>query len=64
MFELNNLLLLPEYRAQGFSIEEFEESNDRVLILRCKGKEIARVSRTGVTISNLVKIITQEVSKN
>jgi hypothetical protein len=64
MSELNHLLLSPEYRKEGYSIEEIEESNDRVLILRHKGKEIVRVSRTGVTIANIVKIISQEISKN
>ncbi|MDP2910806.1 MAG: hypothetical protein Q8N76_00470 [Candidatus Omnitrophota bacterium] len=64
MFDLNHLLLSPEYRAQGYSIEEVEEANDPLLILRCQGKEIARVSRTGVTISSILKIMTQEVSKN
>lgn len=64
MFDLNRLLLSPEYRAQGYSIEELEEANDHILILRCQGKELARVSRTGVTISTILKIINQEVSKN
>jgi hypothetical protein len=64
MFDLNRLLLSPEYRGQGYSIEELEEANGHVLILRCQGKEIARVSRTGVTIANIVKIIAQEVSQN
>jgi hypothetical protein len=64
MFDLNRLLLSPEYRAQGYKIEELEEANDHVLILRCKGKEIARVSQAGATISNIVKIIAQEVSQN
>lgn len=58
---LNCLLLLPEYRAQGFSVEE---EGDHILILRCRGKEIARFSQTGATISNIVKIIAQEVSQN
>jgi hypothetical protein len=64
MFDLNHLLLSPEYRARGYSIEELEEANDHVLILRCQGKEIVRVSRTGVTTSTILKIISQEVSKN
>ena len=58
---LNQLLLLPEYRKQGYSIEE---EGDDILILRCKGKEIARFSQKGATISNIVKIIAQEVSQN
>lgn len=64
MFDLNHLLLSPEYRAQGYSFEELEEPNDHVLILRCQGKELARVSRTGMTISTILKITNQEVSKN
>jgi hypothetical protein len=63
MFNLNDLLA-PEYREQGCSLEKLEEPNDRVLILRYKGKEIARFSQTGVTISTIVNIMTQDVSKN
>jgi hypothetical protein len=58
---LSQLLLLPEYREQGYSVEE--ESDD-ILILRCKGKEMARFSQKGATISSIVKIIAQEVSQN
>jgi hypothetical protein len=58
---LSRLLLLPEYRKQGYSVEE---EGDDILILRCKGKELARFSQKGVTIANIVKIITQEVSQN
>jgi hypothetical protein len=64
MFDLNHLLLSPEYRARGYSIEEIEEVNDPLLILRHDGKEIVRVSRIGVTTSTILKLINQEVSKN
>ncbi len=64
MFDLNHLPLSPEYRARGYSIEEVGDANDPLLILRHNGEEIVRISRAGVTASTILKIITQEVSKN
>jgi hypothetical protein len=64
MSELSRLLLSPEYRREGYSIDEIQESNDRILILRHRGREIARVSETGLILINTVKIITQEIGQN
>lgn len=65
MTDLTDLLISPEYRRAGFSIEEIKEPDDRaVLVLRHRGQEIVRTSSAGLIISNIVQIITQEISKN
>lgn len=65
MTDLTDLLLSPGYRQEGFTIEEIQESDDiAVLVLRHRGKEIVRTSSAGLIISNIVRVITQEVSKN
>lgn len=65
MIDLTDLLLSPGYRQEGFTIEEIQESDDiAVLVLRHRGKEIVRTSSAGLIISNIVRVITQEVSKN
>jgi hypothetical protein len=60
MFNLNHLLL-PEYREQGFSLEE-QENHD--LILYLNGKEMVHFSKTKITAATIVKIIAQDVNKN
>lgn len=54
-------LLSPEYREQGFRLKE-EDNHDLVLFLN--GKEMARFSKTGITVAAIAKIITQDVSQN
>jgi hypothetical protein len=58
---LNQLLLLPEYREQGYSVEE---EGDDILILRCKGKEIARFSQKGATVNSILEVVVEEINKN
>jgi hypothetical protein len=60
MLNLNDLLA-PEYREQGFKLEE-QENHDIVLLLN--GREMARFSKTKITAAAMVKIIAQDVSKN
>jgi hypothetical protein len=64
MSELSRLLLSPEYRREGYSIEEIQEFGEHLLILRHKGKEIVRISQSGIAIATIAKIIAQEVSQN
>ena len=58
---LNQLLRLPEYRERGYSVEQ---EGDDILILRCKGKEIARFSQKGVTVSSLLEVVAKEINQN
>jgi len=60
MFDFSQLLS-PEYREQGFNLEK-QENNDLVLLLN--GKEMARFSKTKITVAAMVKIIAQDVSRN
>ena len=60
MLDLNHLLS-PEYREQGITLEE-QENHDLELLLN--GKEMARFSKTKITVAAMVKIIAQDVSKN
>ena len=48
-------------KEQGFKLEEQENHE---LVLSLNGKEMARFSRTKITMAAIVKIIAQDVSKN
>jgi hypothetical protein len=58
---LNRLLLLPLYREQGFSVDQ---EGDDILILRRKGKEIARFSQKGATINSVLEVVVKEINQN
>jgi len=58
---LNQLLLLPEYREQGFSVDQ---EGDDILILRRKCKEIARFSQKGATANSVLEVVVKEINQN
>ena len=61
MSEVLDNVLPPEHRRMGFSLEE---PDDHTLVLRYRGKEIARFSAMGVTIAEIVETMDREASKN